>query len=139
MRTKEGPALRQVLLFAKGKIRRSGWPDFLEPVLAVYKAGDQKAHHIVAGGVDHCGRGIYQVADGHQDGEGNLNLLGEEDGADDVLTDVASAGHAGHAHRGEHRHSHHRRSMVQGISTPMAPGQGDFSTQEKQEPSMVHG
>ena len=26
VRTKEGPALRQVLLFAKGKIRRSGWP-----------------------------------------------------------------------------------------------------------------
>ena len=74
------------------------------------------------------------------DGEGNLNLLGEEDGADDVLTDVAAAGDAGHAHGGEHRHQPPpadsiARCMSQ--AARIAPKtKAIFSTQEKQEPSM---
>ena len=55
----------------------------VQPVLSVGEAGDDVADHIVAGGVDHGGRGVNQVADGHQDGEGDLNVLGEEDGADE--------------------------------------------------------
>ena len=50
----------------------------VQPVLAVGDAGDDVAHHIVSGGVDHCGRGIYQVADGHQDGEGTSICWGKK-------------------------------------------------------------
>lgn len=76
----------------------------VQPILAVREAGDDEGHHIVAGGVDHGGGRIDQVADGDQDGERQLDLVGEEDGADDVLADVAAAGDAGHTDGGQHRH-----------------------------------
>ena len=78
----------------------------LEPILALHETGDNIAYHIVAGGVDHGCGGIHQIADGHQNGKGQFHLGGEEDGADDVLADVAAAGNAAHAHGGQNGHQH---------------------------------
>ena len=100
----------------------SGLPagqDLLEPVLAVHEAGDDIGDHIVAGGVDHSGRGVHQVADGDGDGVGDGHLIGEEHGAHDELADVAAAGHAGHAHGGQnghHDHQGHVADAVEGLA-----------------------
>ena len=66
------------LLLGLGKLLL-GSQSLLQPILAVHKTGDNVGDHIVACGIDHgCGR-IHQVADGHQDGECNIDNLGEED------------------------------------------------------------
>ena len=66
----------------------------LQPVFAVYIAGDDIAGNIVAGGIDHGGRGVHQVADGLGDGEGDGQLLGEEQRAEHQLAGAAAAGAA---------------------------------------------
>ena len=104
----------------------------VQPVLAVGDAGDDVAHHIVSGGVDHCGRGDLPGCRWPPGWGRQPQSAGEEDGADDVLTDVASAGHAGHAHRGEHRHSHHRRgAWSRAYPRPWPPGQRRFSARRR--------
>ena len=75
-----------------------------QPVLAVYEAGNDVADHIVAGGVDHGGRGIHQVAQGNGDGVSDGHLVGEEDGAQHQLAGTAAAGDAGHGNGGEDGH-----------------------------------
>ena len=72
-----------------------------QPVLAGDEALNDEADDVVACSVDHGCRGIHQVTDGDQDGECQSHLISKEDGADDVLADVAAAGNAGHAHGGQ--------------------------------------
>ena len=111
---------------------------FFQPVLAVHKPGDNERDHIVASGVNH-GRGrIHQVADGHQDGEGQLHLGGEEDGADDVLADVAAAGHAGHTNRGKDSHQNDLDEHADALKgdAEHAKDEGDF--QDTREAGAVH-
>ena len=86
----------------------------MQPVLAVHIAGDDEGHHVVAGGVDHGGRGIDQVADGQGDGVGDGQLVGEEDGADHQLARAAAAGDAAHGHGGEHRHDDGQNGLIRG-------------------------
>ena len=111
-----------------------------EPVFAVHEAGHQKRDHIVPGGVDHGGGRVHQIADGHQNGEGHLHLPGEEEGADDVLPDVAAAGDAGHPHRGQHRHRHDGQQLSPCELLPeYAPDKGDLQHAAEARAVHVHG
>ena len=113
----------------------------VQPVLPVHKPGDDEGHHVVAGGVNHGGGGVHQIADGHQDGVGQFHLVGEEDGADDILADVAAAGDAAHAHGAEHRHQHHLHQHLHALKGhPEHPQhKGDFQHAGEAGPVHVHG
>ena len=109
----------------------------LEPILAVDKTRDNERHHIVACGVDHGRRRVDQIADGNENRERNLHLRREEDRADDVLADVAAAGHAGHADRGQNRHQNDRDQTLKAHILPEhAEYKRDF--QHARETRAVH-
>ena len=112
----------------------------LQPILAVHEAGDDVGHHIVAGSVDHGGGRIDEVADHDEDGEGDLHLSGEKDGADDILADVAAAGHAGHTHGGQHCHQQDGDQLTPGEGlTEHAEHKGDLQHAAEAGAVHVHG
>ena len=109
----------------------------MQPVLSIHETGDDEAGHIVSGGVDHGRRGIHQVADDHQNGEGDLHLSGEENGTDDILSDIAAAGDAAHAYGAQHRHQDNgnQHPQIQSLAED-AQHKGDF--QHAGEAGAVH-
>ena len=112
----------------------------LQPILAVHEAGDDVGHHIVAGSVDHGGGRIDEIADHDEDGEGDLHLGGEEDGADDILADVAAAGNAGHTHGGQHCHQQDGDQLTPGkMLTEHAEHEGDLQHAAEAGAVHVHG
>ena len=78
---------------------------FLQPVLSVHKTGNDVARNIVAGGIDHCCRGIHEVAESQRNRISDCKLIREEDGAQHQLARTAATGDAGHGDRREHCHN----------------------------------
>ena len=76
---------------------------FLEPILAVNIAFNDEGYNIVACGVDHGCRGIYEVAEGKCDGECNCELIGEEQRAENKLAGTAAARDTAHCDGREYR------------------------------------
>ena len=75
---------------------------FLEPILAVDIAFNNEGGNVVACGVDHgCGR-IDQITQSKSNGEGNCQLVGEEDGAENKLSCTATSGDTAHSNGGEY-------------------------------------
>ena len=78
----------------------------MKPVFAFGEARDDERYNIVACGVYHRCRWVNEVSDGDGDGVGDRHLRGEEDRADDILSDVAAAGDARHPDRREDGDQH---------------------------------
>ena len=74
----------------------------MQPVFAVNIAGDDEGDNVIAGRVDHRRGGIDQIAERQRDGEGDGQMIREEDRAQNQLARAAAAGDAGHGDRREH-------------------------------------
>lgn len=86
-----------VFLFGFGGVRfRFFCQLLLQPILAVDVARDDEGDDVVARGVDHGRGGIDEIAERERDGEGDRQMVREEDGAQNQLARAAAARDAGH-------------------------------------------